>query len=195
MAAAGRRSPETSFPADRLHPIAAETPRPTTRLPNSGGTGAGNLTNNYLREEAAHDRSRQLRRQDQLQPHADAPDLGQVQHARRGRGRSDVLPRPRSELGPGRRVHQGLHGHRRPDVDARPDARVGHDRRLLAAGPESLWRGLLPGQHRARHAGHPRHQRSGHRQRAVCWLSRSSPPASARSATTTPGRPSGATSG
>ncbi len=142
-AAAGRRSLETSFPPDRLNPIALKLLGLYPDCRTRGGTGAGNLTNNYSREESTHDRSRQLRRQGQLQPHLDAPDLGQVQHARRGRGRPDLLPRPRSELGPGRRVHQGVHGHRRPDLDARTDARVGHDRRLLAAGSEVVWRGLL----------------------------------------------------
>jgi hypothetical protein len=42
--------PNNIIPPERIHPIAAKllTYYP---LPNSGGTGAGNLTNNYLREE------------------------------------------------------------------------------------------------------------------------------------------------
>ena len=42
--------PNNIIPAERLHPIAAKL-NTYYPLPNSGGTGAGNLTNNYLREE------------------------------------------------------------------------------------------------------------------------------------------------
>ena len=50
-----------------------------------------------LAARRAHHRSLQLRRQGELEPHVVAPDLGQVQLPRRGRGRSHVLPDPRSE--------------------------------------------------------------------------------------------------
>ncbi len=47
-------------------------------LPNTLGTGLGGLTRNYQRDETAYHGSRQLRRQDQLEPHYREPDLGQV---------------------------------------------------------------------------------------------------------------------
>ena len=42
--------PNNQIPANRIHPIAAQL-LGLYPLPNSGGVGAGNLTNNYLRDE------------------------------------------------------------------------------------------------------------------------------------------------
>ena len=193
-APAARRSPNNQIPAEHDQPDRAEDPRACIPLPNTGGIGAGGLTNNYQRDEDAHGRPRQLRRQGELEPHLGAPDLGQVQLHGRGRRRPDQLPRSRIRTPRATAASPRCISSRRPDLDAQPDAADGHDVRLLAAEAGRARARLQRRQLRPRRARHPRHQRPGHRRPALRRLSRSSTPASARSATATAGTRSSATS-
>ena len=99
-ASAAQPFANNQIPANMINPIALKVlqlfPLPNTaghrrRRPDRTTTSA---------QEDAHGRSRQLRRQGQLEPHVGASDLGQVQLHERGRRRPDELPRTRIRTRP-----------------------------------------------------------------------------------------------
>ena len=74
--------PNNQIPAGRINSITRQL-LGWYPAPNTGGTGAGGLTGNYLATRKANDRSQELRRQGELEPDVGQPDLGQVQLSRR----------------------------------------------------------------------------------------------------------------
>ena len=186
--------PNNIIPADRLHSIAQKL-NAYYPLPNSGGTGAGNLTNNYLREEQ---RTTDRDNYDVKINFNRTPThqiWGKFSHMR---AVVDDLTYyfgpelPSDQDGGSTKVYLGTFGQTwtlSPTLVW--DTTVG----LLAAAARVIWRRLLPGEHRPGRAGHPGHERSGQGRRTVRGIPAVREPGLPSSGTTITGRRSGATSG
>ena len=129
------------------------------------GDGRGQPDQQLSRPAESLDDPPQRGRQDQLEPHAGAPVLGQVQRDARGGRRPVHVPDRR--VGRRRRAHEHVSVHRRPDLVAEPDAAP---RQLVRHPVQRSVRelaGLSPRQHRPG-SGDSRNERSGAQRPAVC---------------------------